>query len=325
MRRRALLGLAAALAGPPVRAAPAAGFPSHPVRLLVAFPPGGSVDTLGRRLQQGMSDALRASVVVENQGGANTLIATRQIAASAPDGHSLLVTSDSLAINRALLPDPGYEAPGSFAPVTLAITAPQVLVTHPRTGLRDVQDYVARLRSSGGRLNVAVPGWGAIGHLSSELLVARLSLPRPEHAAYRGGAPATAGLLAGDVDALWITLPAVTSLVRAGRLRALAVTTARRAAALPQVPTLDETVAPRVDLATWQGVLAPVGTPAPIVAALNEAIAATLARNDVRGDLAGLGFEVVGAGPEPFRDLIAHSVDAFSEVIRAAGIRPEGA
>ena len=282
------------------------------------------MDTLGRALQPGLAEALRGSVVVENQGGANTLIATRTIAGATPDGHALLVTSDSLAINRALLPDAGYEAPGSFAPITLAITAAQILVTHPRSGIDSIQAYVARLRERHGRLNVAVPGWGAIGHLASETLNARLSLPRPEHVPYRGGAPATAALLAGEVDALWITLPAVTGLVKEGRLKGLAVSTARRAAVLPDVPTLDEAVAPGIDLPTWQGVLAPAGTPAPVVEALHEAIRGSLARPETQRTLAGLGFDIVAEGPADFTALIARSVQEFAAVIRAAGIRAEG-
>ena len=326
IRRRHLLGAASLLpALTPALAAPPTGFPARAVRLIIAFPAGGSVDTLGRSLQQGLSEALHGAVVVENQGGANTLIATRQVAGSPADGHTLLVTSDSLAINRALLPDSGYEAPGSFAPVTLAITAPQILVTHPRSGIRTIGEYVERLRTGTGRMNVAVPGWAAIGHLASETLNTRLSLPRPQHVAYRGGAPATAGLLAGDVDALWITLPAVTGLVRDRRLLGLAVSTATRSPALPDVPTLAETVLPGIDLPTWQGVLAPAGTPSRVVAALHAGLAATLEREEVRSNLAGLGFDIVSQGPEAFSALISRSVGDFGAVIRAADIRPENA
>ncbi|MBR0646015.1 Bug family tripartite tricarboxylate transporter substrate binding protein [Plastoroseomonas hellenica] len=319
LSRRAALGLLATapLARPALAQAP------RPVRLIVGFAPGGSVDTLARTLQPHLTEVLGQPVLVENQGGANTLLATRAVAAAAPDGQTLLVTSDSLSINQALLPDPGYSATASFAPVTLAIAAAQILVTHPGSGIRNAAEYAARLRD--GRLNIGVPGWGAIGHLVSESLNQRLGGSRAEHVAYRGGAPATTDLLAGNLDAVWITLPAVTPHVRDGRLLGLAVSTGERSRALPAVPTVAETLSPGFDVPTWQGILAPAGTPRPVIERLSAAAIAVLRRPAVNQALDGLGFDVVAGPPEQFSRHIEAAVASFTPVIRAAGIRPEGA
>jgi tripartite-type tricarboxylate transporter receptor subunit TctC len=298
--------------------------PQRPVRLIVAFAAGGSVDTFARALQAPLSHALGQPVIVENQGGANTLLPTQYVAGSAPDGLTLLVTSDSLSIHHALLPQPGYDAQRSFAPVTLGISAAQILVTHPNSGIRSVEDYVARARGRPGALNVGLPGWAAIGHLASETLNQRLGGLRGEYVAYRGGAPATLDLLSGTTDAVWITLPAVTAHVRDGRLIGLAVSSGSRAEALPQVPTVAETVSPGFDVTTWQGVLAPAGTPAPVVTTLNAAIVGVLRRDDVRGRLDDLGFTVEAAPPAVFGEHIARAVENFGRVIAAAGIKPNG-
>lgn len=325
-RRSALAGaVGAASLTLAARQAAAAWKPARPVRLIVSFAPGGSVDTFARALQPRLSEALGQPVVVENHGGANTLLATRLVAASPADGTTLLVTSDSLSINHALLPTPGYDARRSFAPVTLGISAAQILVTHPNSGIRTIKDYVARLRERPGQVNVGLPGWAAIGHLVSETLNQRLGGLKAEYIAYRCGGPATLDLLGGTTDALWITLPAVTPHVREGRLVGLAVSTATRAEALPDVPTIAETVVPGFDVATWQGVLAPTGTPAAAIEALHAAIAGALAREDVRRVLDGLGFSVLGAPPDEFARHIDQAAAQYAEVIATADIRPEGA
>lgn len=322
--RRGLLPLAGAAWLPPTVAYASAWRPERPLRLIVSFAPGGSVDIFARTLQPHLAAALGQPVLVENHGGANTLIATQLVAGSPADGHTLLITSDSLSINHALLAAPGYDARRSFAPVTLGISAAQILVTHRNSGIRTVQDYVARVRALPGTVNVGLPGWAAIGHLASERLNQQLGGLSVEYVSYRGGAPAVADLLAGSTDALWITLPAVTAHVRDGSLLGLAVTTASRSEALPAVPTLAETVAPGFEVTTWQGILAPAATPPAAVEALHAAIGATLARPEVRARLDGLGFTVIGAPPAEFARHIARAVEDYGQVIRASGIRPIG-
>lgn len=310
--RRALL--AAALPFP----ARAAGFATRPVKILVSAAAGASLDILARAIAPGLGQALGQAVVVENQGGAGGLVAMQQVARAAPDGHTLLLTGDALVTVGAMQREAGVDAAG-FAPVTLAVRAAQLLVTHPGTGIADVAQYVARVRAAPGRLNMGLPGWGGIAHLINEMLNRQLGLG-VEYIPYRGGAPAALDLLARQVDAIIITLPAVTEHVREGRLIGLAVSTARRDPALPAVPSLAETVAPGFDVESFQGVLAPAGTPVGVVAELHAGISAALALPAVRARLTELGYEIVAAGPAPFAQRIAVLGERFGQVIREAGI-----
>ena len=311
--RRALL--VAALPFP----AGAAGFATRPVKILVSAAAGASLDILARAIAPGLGQALGQPVVVENQGGAGGLVAMQQVARMAPDGHTLLLTGDALVTVGAMQRDAGVDAVASFAPVTLAVRAAQILVTHPGTGIADVRHYVARVKAAPGTLNMGLPGWGGIAHLINEMLNRQLGL-RVEYIPYRGGAPAALDLLARQVDAIIITLPAVTEQVREGRLIGLAVSTARRDPALPEVPSLAETVAPGFDVESFQGVLAPAGTPAAVVAELHAGISAALALPAVKARLTELGYEIVAAGPAPFAQRIAVLGERFGQVIREAGI-----
>ena len=318
MRRRAALSLPiAALARPGF----AQSFPSRPIRITVSAAAGASLDILARSIAPGMSQRLGQPVIVENQGGAGGVVAMSQVARAAPDGHSLLIIGDTVMLAEHLARENG---PGlrDFAPVTLAVQASQILVTHPGTGIRTVQQYVARVRAAPGRLNMGLPGWGGIAHLVNEMLNRQLGL-RVEYIPYRGGAPAALDLLARQVDAIVITLPAVTEHVREGRLVGLAVTTATRDAALPDVPTLAETVAPGFDIESLQGVLAPAGTPAAITLGLHEAIAETLATPEIRTRLSDLGYTVVAATPGAFAQRLTLLSQRLGAAIREAGITAE--
>ena len=245
----------------------------------------------------------------------------QQVARAAPDGHNLLLTGDSLITIGAMQAEAGYDARTSFAPVTLAVRAAQLLVTHPGTGINTVAEYVAHVRRNPGRLNMGLPGWGGIAHLVNEMLNRQLGL-RVEYIPYRGGAPAALDLMARQVDAIIITLPAVTEQVREGRLVGLAVSTAQRDPALPQVPSLAETVAPGFDVESFQGILAPAGTSPAVVAELHAGIAAALAQPTVRARLTELGYAIVAAPPARFAERIAVLGERFGTVIREAGITP---
>ncbi len=313
MHRRALLAAALPFS------ARAAGFATRPVKILVSAAAGASLDILARAIAPGLGQALGQAVVVENQGGAGGLVAMQQVARMPPDGHTLLLTGDGLVTLGALHREAGFDPRGSFAPVTLAVRAAQILVTHPGTGIADVRHYVARVKAAPGSLNMGLPGWGGIAHLINEMLNRQLGL-RVEYIPYRGGAPAALDLLARQVDAIIITLPAVTEQVREGRLVGLAVSTARRDPALPEVPSLAETVAPGFDVESFQGVLAPAGTPAAVVAELHAGISAALALPAVKARLTELGYEIVAAGPAAFAERIAVLGERFGQVIREAGI-----
>jgi len=322
--RRGAIGAAFATLGAAATARAADWTPTRPLRLVVSSAPAASLDTLARVLAPALSQRLGQSVLVENQGGANGLLAMQQVARAEPDGHTLLVTGDAIVLAELVAPNPGFTVRGSFTPVTQAVRAAQIIATHPGSGIRDIAGYVAAVRARPGRLNVGLPAWGGIAHVVHELLSQATGGLPVEYVTYRGGGPAAADLLARHIDALVITLPAITEQVRQGAIVPLAVTTAARDPALPEVPTLAETVAPGFDVESWQGLLVPRAVPAPVVAALHGAIAGALREPAVQARLGGLGFEVVAEGPAVFAARTDAATQRFAGVVRAAGIRQAG-
>ncbi|WP_424813001.1 Bug family tripartite tricarboxylate transporter substrate binding protein [Roseococcus sp. YIM B11640] len=322
IHRRHILAGSALLAARPAHALDA--FPQRPIRLVVSSAPGASLDALARILSPSLSARFGQPVVVENQGGANGLLAAQQVARAEPDGHTLLLTGDAIILAALAEPRAGISF-DSFAPVIQAVRAAQILVTHPGTGIRDVGAYVAAVRARPGGLNVGIPSQAGIAQVVHELLGAQLGGLRVEFVSYRGGGPAATDLIARNTDALVITLPAVTEYVRQGTIVPLAVSTASRDPALPDVPSFAETVAPGFDVDSWQGILAPARTPSPIVAALHETFAATLAELAVAERLRGLGFAITALAPDAFRQRAALSSAQAAPVIRAIADRsPRG-
>ncbi|MDB5371477.1 MAG: tripartite tricarboxylate transporter substrate binding protein [Belnapia sp.] len=316
-RRHFLAGAAAALAA---RQGHAAGFPERSLRLVVSSAPGASLDTLARILSPALAIRLGQPVVVENQGGANGLLAAQQVARADPDGHTLLLTGDAIVLASLAQPQAGIGFETAFAPVTQAVRAAQILVTHPAAPFRDIAGYVAAVKARPGALNIGLPAQGGIAQVVHELLGRQLGGLKVEYVSYRGGGPAIADLLARSIDALVITLPAITEHVRQGSILPLAVSTAARDPALPDVPSLAETVAPGFDVDSWQGVLAPARTPAAVVDRLHAAIAAALAEPAVAERLTGLGFAITALGPEAFRARARAVSEALAPVVRALGV-----
>lgn len=299
-------------------------FLTRPLRIVVPFPPGGGVDVFARALIPALQARLGQTVVIENIGGASSRLGTQAVLRAPADGHTLLVTNDTLAAIEALpLPGNAPLLPG-LAPITLAIDAPNLLVSHPRSGIAQMRQFAERLRARPGSLNVGVPGWGTSHHLTSELIGQAIGA-RPEHVAYRGGGPLLADLLAGTVDAALVTLGAAIDHIRDGRLVGLAVTSAKRAPSAPEIPTIAETVEPGFEQVTWMGVLAPIGTPQAIRDHLHAAISAALADPAIAERLAGLGFAVVGAPAARFAEVLSGTAARFAAVVAAKGIRPADA
>ena len=317
--RRTLL-IASRLAGAAARAQ-AQAFPTRPVRIVVPFPPGGGVDVFARAVAPALQARLGQPVVIENIGGASSRLGTQAVLRAAPDGHTLLITNDTLAAVEALPPRGATPLLPGLTPVTLAIDAPNLLVTHPRSGIADIQAYAARLKAQPGSVNVGVPGWGTSHHLTSELIAQAIGA-RPEHVSYRGGGPLLADLLAGTVDAALVTLGAAADQIRDGRLVGLAVTSATRAPSAPAIPTVAETIAPGFEQVTWMGVLAPAGTPPAVREALYAATRAALDDAAVRERLGGLGFGVVAAPADRFAQVLSGTAARFAAVVAAAGITP---
>ena len=315
LHRRILLAAPIALAAPP---AARASF-QRPLRAIVPFPPGGGVDVFARALTPALTAVLGQPVVVENIGGASSRLGTQAVLRAPADGHTLLITNDTLAAIEALpVAGSGPFLPG-LAPVLLGASAPQLLVTHPRSGLDSAATYAARLRERRA-LNVGVPGLGSAQHFASELLAEGLG-GRPEHIAYRGGGPLLADLVAGVVDAGVVTLGAGIEQVRDGRLVALGVTSAVRSAAAPDIPTFAERLLPGFEIETWMGVLAPVGTPPALLGALHQAALAALRSAAVTQRLGALGFDTPGLGPELFGPLLRQTAERYAAVAARIGLR----
>jgi tripartite-type tricarboxylate transporter receptor subunit TctC len=313
--RRAIL--AAALALPALRPALAA-WPERPIRLIVPVAPGGSLDPLARLIARHLGDALGQPVVIENHAGAGGNIAFEMVARARPDGHTLLVGWDSLAINPALYPRVGYDPLRDYAPVIQTVRTAQILVVRNALPAASLADFVALTRRS--PVSLGSPGNGSIGHLAAEMLKSR-SGAEWTHIPYRGGGPAIQDLIAGHIDAVFLTLPAVTEHVRAGRIRALGVTTAARTPALPDVPTFIESGLEGFEVVSWQGVLAPAGTDPAIVARLNAEVRRVLTLPAVVAQLEGQGFEPVAGPPEALAARLAGDVPAWPAIVRAADAR----
>ena len=299
--------------------------PIQPVRAVIGAAAGGTLDIHARAAAPVISERLGQTLIFDNSGSAAGRVASALVGRAAPDGYTVLVASgDGIVISDILYgPTQGMLRP-RLMPVTMTIIAAQLLLTHPNSGIRTVQDYVARARSDRG-LTLGVPGYGGIAHLVSEMMNRGLGNMRVVHVPYRGGGPATLDLLGGQIDAMIITLPAVTDHVRGGRLMPLAVSTLQRDPAMPTVPTIAETLIPSFDVPSTQGVLAPAGTPAPIVEAWAQAWRGALRTEAVARRLTDLGFVITATTPAEFQASMDAAAARFTEVISAAGIRAEDA
>ena len=339
LSRRSLLGFAAAAALPiPALAQGAAfgqsqgaalgqsqgaaqaqgAFPDRPVRIVIPVAPGGSLDILGRTFARAISPALGQPVVAENHPGAGSNLAFEMVARARPDGHTLLVGSDPLVINPSLYRRVGFDPVRDFAPVVELVRAPQVLVVHPGHRATDLAGFLAAARQADGAVTMGSQGNGSIGHLAGAVLTQRAGV-RFTHVPYRGGGPAVVDVVGGHLEALLVTLPAAIEHIRGGRLKALAVTSLTRNPALPDVPTMAEGGLADFDVVTWQGILAPAGTPAPVVARLNAVLLEALRRPEVAEGLASQGFELRGSTPGDFAELIRQEAGRWPPVVRLAG------
>jgi tripartite-type tricarboxylate transporter receptor subunit TctC len=289
-------------------------YPSRPVKIIVPWPPAGGVDVFGRTIQAQLGAQLGQSVLIENIGGAAGRIGTQAAARSAPDGYTILLANDTFAATEALKAAGTTSLRTELVPVTLTISAPQGVFTHPKSGIKTIQDYIAAAREKPGKINVGVPGIGSSQHLTSELLLRASGNARVTHVPYRGGGPLLQDLIAGNVDAGVVTFSAAAQQARAGQLVALAVTSAGRPAAFPEVPTAGETVAPGFVQTTWMGLFVPKGTPEAIQARIHAATATVLKEAPVIERLRGLGFDPVGLDGAGFGRLFDQTIATFANI-----------
>jgi len=292
-------------------------FPQRPVRIVVPYPPGGGTDIVVRAIAPRVSERLRQPVVIDNRGGATGIIGTETVARAAPDGYTILAhTIAGLAIVPNLNPALPYDPIRDFAPITHATSSPYMLVVNPRVPITSVADLITLARARPGELNFATSGDGSATHLSG-LLFNRLAGVRVVHVPYKGGGPAVADVIAGQVEMRFSAIPPVMQHVKTGRLRALAVTSARRFSLLPELPAMAETL-PGFDVDSWYGFLAPARTPAPVIQKLNAEIVAALRTPEAKALLEANGAEAVGSTPERFGALMASELKRWGPVLRDA-------
>ena len=321
---RFLLSLALALAaGAGWAQTGASVFPNRPFRFVVGFTPGGPSDILARALGQKLAERLGQQVVVENRPGAGGNLAAEAVAKSAPDGYTWLLGNNSiLATNQTLYGALPYDPVKDFAPVALVAIQPNILVVHPSVPATSVSELITYLKKNPGKANYASSGGGAAAHLAGELFKAMAGVDIV-HVPYKGAQPALTDVIAGQVQMMFATSASVIPYIKAGRLRALAVTTARRSTSVPDLPTVAEAGVPGFEATTWHGVVVPAATHPGVIEILNRRINSALEEKDLRDRLTSLGAEIATGTPEDFRDYISREIPKWAKVVKDSGARPE--
>jgi tripartite-type tricarboxylate transporter receptor subunit TctC len=317
----ALVGLVTACAV--VAAAPARAdtFPTRTVKLVVPFPAGGPLDVTGRAIAQKLTEAWGQSVIVENKAGAGGNIGADFVAKSPPDGYTVVMGALSThAVNPSLYPKMPYDAQKDFAPITLVAITPNVLVVNPSLPVHSVQELIAYAKAHPGKLSFGSGSIGSAGHLAGELFKVDTGVDMV-HVPYKGAAPAMQALLAGDTQLMFDNLASAMSQVKAGKLRALAVTTAERSKLVPDLPTMAEAGVPGFDISTWYGLLAPAGTPPDVVAKWNADVTKILSAPEMRERLAAQGAEAAPDTPADFAKFIAAELVKYARIVKASGAK----
>jgi len=301
--------------------ASAQGYPNRTIRLVVPFPAGGTTDILAREVAQKLTEVFGQAVVVDNRPGAAGNIGSDLVAKSAPDGYTLLMgTVGTHAINPSLYSKMPYDHVKDFAPVVLVAGVPNVLVVNPALPVNSVSDLIKLAKDKPGQINFASSGSGTSIHLSGELFKTMASVDMT-HVPYKGSSPALTDLIGGQVQIMFDNLPSALPQIKGGRLRAIAVTSLKRAPVLPDIPTINESGLPGFEASSWFGVLAPAGTPAPIVARINTEVNKWLQSADAREKLLGQGAEAAGGSPEQFASHIRAESEKWAKVVKASGAK----
>lgn len=319
--RSALLLSSLILAGAVLAQEPT-GYPNRPIRLVVPYPPAGGTDIVARTLAEPLAGVLGQPVLVDNRGGAAGNLGTDIVAKSAPDGYTILFTLSSHTINPKLYDKLPFDVEKDFAPISLAALIPQILVANPSVPANNVRELIALAKAEPGKLNYASVGTGSPGHIAGELFKLRTGVDIV-HVPYKGGGPAVTDTLGGQVQLLFVSLPAALQHVRAGRLKALAVTSDRRSQAAPDVPTIGESGVPDCVVNSWYGALAPAKTPPAIIAKLQAAFARVLAMPAVEEKLFQQGAEAAASTSAEFERRIHDELKQWEYVIREAKIKAE--
>jgi tripartite-type tricarboxylate transporter receptor subunit TctC len=297
-------------------------YPSRPIRIVITFPAGGPSDTVVRPIAQRLNDAWGQPVILDNRGGAGGVVGTEIVARAAPDGYNLLVgTAGGMAINPNLMASLPYDPFRDFAPVCMLVINPQILVAHPSLPANNVKELVALAKSKPGQLNFGSSGTGTATHLGMELLKLATGID-VVHVPYKGGAPAVTDLIAGQVQMIFVSMPSVMPHVQSGRLKALAVGSAKRVGSAPDVPTVAEAGYAGFEYANWNALFAPAGTPAAIVNKLNAEVVRILSDPALAQRLSAQGAEPAPGSPEALGRWLRQDYDRWKKVIKVGNIKP---
>ncbi len=297
-------------------------YPNKPLRFILPFPPGGGTDILGRIISERLAANLGQPVVIENRGGAGGNVGAEAAAKSAPDGYTIVLAAPSLAISPSLYSKLNYDPVKDFAPISLVATVPNVMITPPSVPAQTLREFIALAKSKPGSMNFGSGGNGTSNHLAGELfnIVAGVKLV---HVPYKGVNLAMNDVLSGEVHLVVIGIPAAAPHIKAGKLRALALIAPQRSPALPEVPTVAEAGLPNFEVTTWYGVLAPAGTPRPIVTRLNAELVKIMHAPELKERLASLATDPATSTPEEFAAYIKQEIAKWAEVVRKAGLKAE--
>jgi len=315
--------LAFVLAFPMQVEAQAQGYPAKPIRFVVPYPPGGPLDVIARLLGAKVAESVHQPVIVDNKPGAGGNIGADAVAKSPPDGYTILMGAVAThAINPTLYANIPYDAARDFIAVTQVASTPNVLVVNPSVPASNVKEFIAYAKANPGKLNFGSGSTGSAGHLAGELFKSMAGVDMV-HVPYKGAAPAMQDLVGGQIQLMFDNLASSLTQVRAGRIRALAVTTARRSALAPDLPTIAESGLPGFDISTWFGIFTPAGTPRDIVEKLHAEFTRALADREVRDRMLALGAEPVGNAPAEFAAYIRAEADKYARVIKASGAKAD--
>ena len=296
-------------------------YPTRSVKIVVPATPGGAIDLIARTLAEKITPALGQPVVVENKPGAANNLGTDFVAKSPPDGYTLVIVASSHATNKHLYKNLPYDPVKDFEPVVYTHVVPLLLAVNPSVQAKTVPELVTWIKANPDKAIYASSGAGSSLHMAAELFM-QMTGTKMHHVPYKGSSAAHPDLLSGRTAMIFDTITAVRGHVKSGTLRGIAVTTLSRSSAMPELPTIAESL-PGYDAATWGGILAPAGTPKPVVLKLNGAMNAALKQEDVRSRLTGAGVEIQGGTPEQFGEVIKAEVDKWGRIVKAAGIQPE--
>ena len=320
--QRISMALAMALCLPGYACAQATKFPVKPIKMVVGYAPGGGSDIMGRLIAQQITEAMGQQVVVENRAGAAQNVAAEYVAKAPADGYTLFMSSAALGVNVSLYPKLNYDPVKDFAPVAVFSTSPNLLLVHPSFPARNVREFIAVAKKNPNKLNFSSSGSGSTQHLSGELLNLMIGV-KMTHIPYKGSAPSMTALASGEVDFSFNNIPASQPLMTPGRIRALAITSAKRSPLLPELPTMIEGGLPGFVTETWYGVLMPAGTPADVINALNAVIVKAVQKDDFRARLAQMGADPIAESPEYFRKMLLQEIERWGKVVRASKAKPE--